>query len=117
MWRDDNDKINDVFVKFESTKSFPAECPICKRNTAHLYMDIHSPRTRRGGLWVWCDACHAFSHSSIYVPDYWINCAMVDAEKLSSIPVYLNHISNVVDAHANTILKTVASSNVLASDK
>lgn len=104
VWRDDNDRINDLFLNLRSIKHFPAECPIRKRNSAHLYMDIHNPNTRRGGLWVWCNECYTFSHCSIYVPEYWETSTMISKEKLCAIPDYLNHISDVVDAHVNRIL-------------
>lgn len=57
-------------------------------------------KTRRGGLWTWCSECHTFSHSSINVPEYWKNCPLVQAEKLCTIPAYLDEIREIIDAHA-----------------
>jgi NADPH-dependent 7-cyano-7-deazaguanine reductase QueF len=37
MWKDDNDKINEVLFKLNEAK-FPAKCPICGENDYHMYM-------------------------------------------------------------------------------
>ena len=57
MWKDDNDKIEDLYVNLEKIKKFPTKCPVCNENDAHIYMQIYDKRTRRGGLWVWCSEC------------------------------------------------------------
>ncbi|MCM1258052.1 MAG: hypothetical protein NC307_09395 [Roseburia sp.] len=102
MWKDDNDKIEELYVKKNKDK-FPAICPVCKKNAAHMYMHVYNNATRRGGLWVWCSECKIFSHSSAYVPEYWENCSLVEMEKLCAIPDYLDEIKDIIDAHVNTI--------------
>lgn len=104
MWKDDNDKIEDLYVNIEKMKKFPAICPVCNKSNAHIYMQIYDNRTRRGGLWVWCSECYTFSHGSIYVPEYWENCSLIENEKLCAIPDYLNEIKDAIDNHVNVIL-------------
>ena len=104
MWKDDNDKIEELYLNLKSVIKFPAICPICKKNNAHIYMHVFDEKTRRGGLWIWCSECYAFSHASIYVPEYWKNCPLVEAEKLCAIPAYLDEIREIIDAHVDDIM-------------
>ena len=114
MWKDDNDKIEELYFKLKKIKKFPAMCPICKKNDAHIYMHIYDDKTRRGGLWIWCSECYTFSHSSIYVPNYWRNYPLVELEKekLSAIPIYLNEIKEVIDAHVDVIINNYISEDI-----
>lgn len=68
-----------------------------------IYMHIYDDKTRWGGLWIWCSECYSFSHSSLYIPEYWENCALIELEKLSAIPIYLNKIKDKIDNHMNMI--------------
>lgn len=102
MWKDDNDKIGELYVN-RSREKFPAICPVCKKSDAHMYMHIYDDETRRGGLWIWCSECHIFSHSSIYVAEYWKNCPLVEEEKLYAIPAYLDEMRDIIDAHVNAM--------------
>lgn len=106
MWKDDNDKIEELYLKLKKIKKFPAICPVCKKNDAHIYMHVYDDKTRRGGLWIWCSECYTFSHSSIYVPEYWKNCALVEDEKLCAIPTYLDEIRNIIDTHVDVIINS-----------
>lgn len=101
MWKDGNDKIEELYINLKKIKKFPTECPICKKNNAHLYMHIYDEKTRRGGLWIWCSECHSFFHGSIYVPRYWKNCVDIKLENLSAIPTYLDKIKDKIDRHIN----------------
>lgn len=62
MWSDENNKIEQIYKDFGNIKEFPAKCPACEHDSAHLY----DRKTQRSGLWIWCSQCHAFSHASIY---------------------------------------------------
>ena len=31
MWKDDNDKIEELYLDLKEIKKFPAICPICKK--------------------------------------------------------------------------------------
>lgn len=104
MWRDGNHKIEELYNNLQGIKKFPTICPICKKDAAHIYMHIYEERTRRGGLWIWCSECHTFSHGSIYVPEYWRNCPLVEKERLCAVPDYLNELKEVLDAHMENIL-------------
>ena len=105
MWKDDNNKLQNLFSEFLKIGEFPHTCPICGNDDAHIYMHRYNQKTLRGGLWVWCSQCNSFSHSSIFVPDYWENCSSVVLENLSAIPCYLDDIKTKLDEHANYILK------------
>lgn len=102
MWKDDNDKIEELYLK--KIKKFPTICPVCKKNNAHIYIHVYDDKTRRGGLWIWCSECYTFSHGSIYVPKYWENCPLVEFEKLCAIPSYLNEMREIIDTHVNAIM-------------
>lgn len=104
MWKDNNNKIEEVFDSLNKIKKIPTVCPICKKEAAHIYMHVYDQRTRRGGLWIWCSECYTFFHGSIYVPEYWKNCPAVELEKLCAIPDYLNDIREAIDAHVENIL-------------
>lgn len=104
IWKDGNDKILDLFSEFDKINEFPAKCPVCGKKSAHLFIDIYNFKTKRSGLWVWCSECYIYSHCSIYAPEYWRNCSLVDCEKLCAIPDYLNDIKEIVDEHANRII-------------
>ena len=67
-------------------------------------MHVYDDKTRRGGLWIWCSECYTFSHGSIYVPEYWGNCPLVESEKLCGMPVYLDEIREIIDTHVDTIM-------------
>lgn len=67
-------------------------------------MHVYDKETKRGGLWIWCSACCTFLHSSIYVPEYWENCPLVENEKLCAVPAYLNEIRKIIDTHVDNII-------------
>ncbi len=104
MWKDSNDKIDELFLKLQELKEFPTICPICNKKNAHIYMHVYNNKTRRGGSWSWCSECHSFSHSTMYVPEYWRNCSEIELEKLSAVPIYLEEIKDKLDKHANAIM-------------
>ena len=104
MWKDDNDDILRVYTQLGTNTKFPAQCPVCRKKGAHLYMHIHDSKMKRGGLWIWCSECYTFSHSSIYVPNYWRNLPEVEVNKLCAIPEYLEEIKDFIDNHVNEIM-------------
>lgn len=112
MWKDGNDKIEELYINLKKIKKFPAICPICYGNNAHVYMHVYNDKTRRGGLWIWCSECYAFSHSSIYVPEYWENCPSVDFEKLCAIPAYLEENKSDIDDWLNKSIFSIKRSTV-----
>lgn len=103
MWKDENNKIEQIYKDFGNIKQFPAKCPACEHDSAHLYAHIYDRKTQRSGLWIWCSQCHAFSHASIYAPAHWENCAAVELEKLTAVPAYLEEIKDTIDAHINQL--------------
>lgn len=104
MWKDSNDKIEELYINFKKIEKFPTICPICKKEDAHIYMHIYDDKTRRGGLWIWCSKCLSFFHSSLNIPRYWENYLFIELEKLSAIPIYLDEIKDKIDRHANAIV-------------
>jgi len=106
MWKDDY-KLQKIFNDFPKVEKFPCLCPICEKKDTHVYMQKYNQKTLRGGLWVWCSQCNSFSHSSIYVPAYWVNYPNLVLENLSAIPMYLDNMKVEIDRHVNYILKNI----------
>lgn len=105
MWKDDNDKIEELCEDIKKIKNLPEVCPMCKKRGVHIYMHVYNRKTRRGGVWGWCSECHTFFHGSTFVPDYWENCTDVEVEKLCAIPAYLEELKEKIDEHVNAIIK------------
>lgn len=110
MWKDYDDRINELFSNLRMINKFPTVCPMCKKRGAHIYMHIYDDKTRRGGIWSWCSECYSFSHGSIYVPTYWKNCSMVELERLSAVPIYLEEVKDKLDEHVNSIIADIEES-------
>lgn len=36
MWKDSNDKIDELFLKLEELKEFPTICPICNKKASRI---------------------------------------------------------------------------------
>lgn len=68
MWRDyKNNIVQNIFGCMERSEFAPYICPECGQRAVHLYMQVHDPNTRRGGLWIWCSSCrHFFAQFSLY---------------------------------------------------
>jgi hypothetical protein len=49
-------------------------CPSCSSASLRyfFYRDKAAPRPR-GSLWVWCPACGSYQHSSVAVPEWWVD--------------------------------------------
>lgn len=102
MWIDD-DRIMTIFNTADNGKIyFPCACPICDKNTAHIY--IHRHDDRHCGIWTWCSSCGSYSHMSGESPKWWKNPDFVDADRLCSEPDYLETISDKIDAWVNSII-------------
>lgn len=103
MWKDNNNKLEELYINFKKIKKFPTICPICKKDKSHIYMHIYDEKTRRGGLWIWCSECQTFLHGSIYVPDYWVNYPLIELEKLNAVPIYLEEMKDEIDRHTTKV--------------
>ena len=118
MWIND-DKIMAIFDTADNGKIyFPCACPICDKNTAHIY--IHRHDDRRCGIWTWCSSCGSYSHMSGESPKWWKNPDFVDADRLCSEPEYLETISDKIDAWVNSIVpeeKVLPEKPVIMEDK
>ena len=102
MWSN-NDKLIEIFDMTNNGKThFPFACPICNKETAHVY--IHSHDDRHCGIWAWCSSCGSYSHMSGESPNWWKNPDFVDAEQLCSEPEYLETLSDKIDSWINSIL-------------
>lgn len=104
MWRENDDKIlkilDDLYAKNEC---FPVNCPICGRKDGHIYLHKHNESRQRGGLWLWCSACHHTSHSSYRLPLWWENLKVLDTAKLVGFPDYLEKNKNDIDKWVNKL--------------
>ena len=104
MWNDSNDKIMEIMDRLESRDSaFPVQCPICGEQAGHLY--IHRFDERHGGIWIWCSNCHAYSHMSGIIPDWWQNMSGIEEDKLEAEPQYLDENNSAIDEWVNNLLK------------
>ena len=80
MWND-NDKIMGIFDKAnEGGMQFPCQCPVCQKQSAHVY--IHRHNDKHSGIWTWCNECGASVHLSGQTPSWWVNPDFVDADQL-----------------------------------
>lgn len=104
MWREDNDKILNILDDFYVPKKhFPVICPICGKRDGHIYLYRHNENSQRGGLWLWCSACHHTSHSSYQLPLWWKNFPDFDTTKLASHPDYLEENKTYIDEWVNKL--------------
>lgn len=71
---------NKTFQGTRETLNISAPCPVCGASTLHRWYQVGEPIDRivqgqrfvaKGGLWEWCSTCHAYSHASAFVPDWW----------------------------------------------
>lgn len=105
MWIDDKGKYEKIYKNFDKINHFPTECPVCSRKSLHIYMHIYDDLTKRGGLWIWCSQCRTYLHGSIYVRKGWENSTIVDKNKLTAYPDYLDEIHDAIDIQVNTVKK------------
>lgn len=77
--------------------NFPADCPICGRREAHVYLRAYTPK--RGDLWTWCSSCQSFEHASIIPPSDWKNDDFIDYHHLSALPQYLEFQKDSIDSY------------------
>ena len=104
VWKD-SDRILQIYTLInDETASFPAPCPDCGENAAHLYLHRHS-ENGRGGVWAWCSECHAFAHASDRIPEWWINCSGIEMKDLFSEPVRLDEMAHDIDEWVNFLQK------------
>ena len=99
-WRDgDEDFDRDVLPAVARRGPFPARCPACSSPTLHVYFHRHDARHDRGGSWVWCSHCRRYSHASAKPPPGWRNLDLVDPQRLTHAPSYLETLAAAIDAH------------------
>ena len=104
MWRDDDNKLLKLFVSMnEYGTRFPALCPLCGKESAHIYMHRHDDESH-GGLWVWCSECFAYSHTSAKIPDWWNNPSSISVTNLQHSREYLNQHISTIDSWMNNMI-------------
>lgn len=104
MWQEDDDRILNILDNFYNKKiRFPVICPICGKREGHIYLYKYNENNQRGGLWLWCSACHHCSHSSYLLPLWWNNLQNLDTSKLMSFPDYLEDNKINIDEWVNKI--------------
>jgi len=103
MWNDKDDRIIRLLSFTEDNTTFPERCPICGKQSGHVYMHRHDKK--HGGVWVWCSNCYSFAHMSSIIPDWWENCEIIDEEMLSSTPEYLEQNADIIDRWINSLPK------------
>lgn len=104
MWND-SDMIMRVYEKAcERSTRFPCLCPVCQKNSAHVY--IHRHNEEHCGIWTWCHECGASAHMSGKTPVWWVNPDFVNSSRLCSDPTYLNGMANKIDEWVNSFVST-----------
>ena len=100
MWNDSDDKIMQIYdTACERSSLFPVKCPVCGTETAHIY--IHRHDENHGGIWLWCSHCHAYTHMSGIIPDWWSNPVFIDGNELESDPILLDKVASKIDEWVN----------------
>lgn len=106
MWLDDDDRIVDILNNIEPSdkECFPVVCPVCGKRQGHLYFHRYKEGNERGGMWVWCSACHHSEHATYRVPKWWKNLESISFEKLAAIPLYLEKNKADIDEWVNRLI-------------
>ena len=105
VWKDDSSNLDIVAANaLLNGKFIPPEC--CESPEIHIYG--HKYRKNSGSAWIWCSHCGAFSHlDGIPISDSWVNSEKIDFSKLTAIPIYLEKMKNIVDAHLKHYAKQI----------
>lgn len=106
MWKDDNDKIDDVFedICAGNYSDLPIRCPICEDLSLYFYIHRWHWNGVKGGLWIWCSKCKNFSHGTIVVPEWWSNCKIISIDLLNSLPINLEEHKFEIAIHYLKVL-------------
>lgn len=104
-WNDEDDRLDEILkdILISGIKQYPLRCPICEKNSLNLYFLRRGTR-KNGGVWVWCSNCHSFTHGTVPIPMWWQNCVEIDAEKLTSLPLYQEENCKKIEKHIKNIL-------------
>jgi hypothetical protein len=63
----------------------PLTCPSCDVRSLKFFF-AHHDVGNRGGFWMWCSACHRYSHSSCAVPIWWVQRDNIPLSELTPEP-------------------------------
>lgn len=102
MWHD-NKQTMKLLNLIMSDEKFPTVCPVCGKETAHMFFYRFKPDESRGGMWLWCSSCHSSSHTLAVVPKWWINLDDICSNRLASLPDYLEENSTLIDEWVNSL--------------
>ena len=84
---------------------FPIQCPICEKQSVHIYFHKHDER--HSGGWVWCSECKENQHFSFLIPECGNNLSCISLEGLgSSFPDKLEEFKEIINDHVNDFLRT-----------
>jgi hypothetical protein len=112
MWNWPNESIEKQFTEIakrvweKKEISFPQTCANCEHTSVHIF--YYKFREDRASLWVWCDNCFNFKHSTAIPPSWWQNLVgaeAVDIQKNQLSLDILNSYKNIIDSHVNSLLK------------
>lgn len=104
MWKDDNERILNIFNSLDKIIETPTTCPICSKKECHIFFYRHDEKGTRGGAWVWCSHCNHFAHASFQIPAWWRNTPFLPEEILSSDPTLLEENKEMIDNWINKLL-------------
>lgn len=103
MWKDDNDKIMELYDGLLSRNmEFPSVCPVCGEKEGHVH--VHAYDELHGGIWMWCSACRSYAHMSGIIPTWWKNSVITTEDDLISEPTYLEEKKEDIDRWVNNVI-------------
>lgn len=105
MWKDDDEQIMEILsnIEVKSKVRFPVICPVCGKREGHIFFNRDKKNSERGGMWVWCSVCHHSVHATFRIPEWWSNLELINIDKLTSYPDYLEENKACIDKWVNKL--------------
>ena len=97
MWNERDDMMKLLAVVVNCRGAFPATCPHCGRNAAHVLLHRFTDGGDRGSAWIWCSECKSYEHFSYRIPEWWRNPVFIDESLLDSLVDYPESMKSEID--------------------
>ncbi len=80
-WKYSEEMLSLYEIFLQGRAEFPAKCPICSRQSGHIYLN-RDEDSERGGMWAWCSECNSFAHAETNIPQWWYKPTFIDKSNL-----------------------------------